>query len=121
TIRNDLGGRPRLGRSPRAFGHFPKGGTERSLTRLEFWAISRVDSNRFSHTQYVNRNNITCLSHCAHPNFISSGLACAKLMQRGLGVSTFPWGCATDAREKESPLSILRPEGREPASYPGLR
>ncbi|PKI38894.1 hypothetical protein CRG98_040711 [Punica granatum] len=29
-------------------------------------------------------------------------------------------GRATDAREKESPLAILRPEGRGPASYPGL-
>ncbi|PKI55780.1 hypothetical protein CRG98_023825 [Punica granatum] len=29
-------------------------------------------------------------------------------------------GRATDAREKESPLTILRPEGRGPASYPGL-
>ncbi|PKI46857.1 hypothetical protein CRG98_032753 [Punica granatum] len=27
---------------------------------------------------------------CAHPNFISSGHACAMPMQRGLGVSTFP-------------------------------
>ncbi|PKI63391.1 hypothetical protein CRG98_016219 [Punica granatum] len=26
-----------------------------------------------------------------------------------------------DAREKESPLAVLRPEGRGPASYPGLR
>ncbi|PKI48969.1 hypothetical protein CRG98_030636 [Punica granatum] len=30
---------------------------------------------------------------------------------RGLGVSTFLWGCVTDTREKESPLIILRPEG----------
>ncbi|PKI64479.1 hypothetical protein CRG98_015127 [Punica granatum] len=29
-------------------------------------------------------------------------------------------GRATDAREKESPLAILRLEGRGPASYPGL-
>ncbi|PKI42560.1 hypothetical protein CRG98_037048, partial [Punica granatum] len=28
---------------------------------------------------------------CAHPNLISSGHACAMPMQRGLGVSTFPW------------------------------
>ncbi|OWM78293.1 hypothetical protein CDL15_Pgr028286 [Punica granatum] len=27
---------------------------------------------------------------CAHPNFISSGHACARLSKRGLGVSTFP-------------------------------
>ncbi|PKI51082.1 hypothetical protein CRG98_028511 [Punica granatum] len=31
---------------------------------------------------------------------------------RGLGVSTFPWGHVTDTREKESPLIILRPEGK---------
>ncbi|PKI47639.1 hypothetical protein CRG98_031925 [Punica granatum] len=30
-------------------------------------------------------------------------------------------GSATDAREKESPLAILRLEGRGPASYPGLK
>ncbi|PKI41448.1 hypothetical protein CRG98_038164 [Punica granatum] len=30
------------------------------------------------------------------------------------------WGRATDAREKELPLAILQPEGRGPASYPGL-
>ncbi|OWM83116.1 hypothetical protein CDL15_Pgr011798 [Punica granatum] len=36
------------------------------------------------------------------------------------------WECphsrerATDTREKESPPAILRPEGRGPASYPGL-
>ncbi|PKI73052.1 hypothetical protein CRG98_006547 [Punica granatum] len=40
---------------------------------------------------------------------------------RGLGVSTFPWGCVTDTREKESPLIVLRPEGRGRISYPGSR
>ncbi|PKI49289.1 hypothetical protein CRG98_030332 [Punica granatum] len=40
---------------------------------------------------------------------ISSGHACAKPTQRGLGVSTFPWGCATDTREKESPLTVYDP------------
>ncbi|PKI34189.1 hypothetical protein CRG98_045422 [Punica granatum] len=40
---------------------------------------------------------------------------------RGLGVSTFPWGCVTDTREKESPLIILRPESREQIIYPGSR
>ncbi|PKI57279.1 hypothetical protein CRG98_022318 [Punica granatum] len=29
-------------------------------------------------------------------------------------------GCVTDTCEKESPLIILRPEGRRPISYPGL-
>ncbi|PKI55825.1 hypothetical protein CRG98_023790 [Punica granatum] len=33
-------------------------------------------------------------------------------MQRGLGVSTFPWGRATDAREKESPLTVYDPRSR---------
>ncbi|PKI70804.1 hypothetical protein CRG98_008799 [Punica granatum] len=37
---------------------------------------------------------------------------------RGLGVSIFPWGRMTDTREKESPLIILRPEGRGQISYP---
>ncbi|OWM63471.1 hypothetical protein CDL15_Pgr010119 [Punica granatum] len=45
----------------------------------------------------------------SHPNFISSGHACARLSKRGLGVSTFPWGCATDTREKESPLTVYDP------------
>ncbi|PKI39698.1 hypothetical protein CRG98_039911 [Punica granatum] len=39
---------------------------------------------------------------------ISSGHTCAKPMQRGLGVSTFP-GTQTDAREKESPLTVYDP------------
>ncbi|PKI59366.1 hypothetical protein CRG98_020234 [Punica granatum] len=43
------------------------------------------------------------------------------LKSRGLGVSTFPWGRVTDTREKESPLIILRPEGRGRISYPGSR
>ncbi|PKI64871.1 hypothetical protein CRG98_014738 [Punica granatum] len=30
------------------------------------------------------------------------------------------WGCVTDTSEKESPLIILRLEGRGPISYPGL-
>ncbi|PKI33407.1 hypothetical protein CRG98_046204 [Punica granatum] len=56
---------------------------------------------------------------CAHPNFISSGYACARLCNAA-------WECppsrgrATGAREKELPLAILRPEGRGLASYPGL-
>ncbi|PKI78875.1 hypothetical protein CRG98_000736 [Punica granatum] len=55
----------------------------------------------------------------AHPNFISSGHACASLCNAA-------WECppsqgrVTDAREKESPPAILRLEGRGPASYPGL-
>ncbi|PKI51019.1 hypothetical protein CRG98_028591 [Punica granatum] len=40
---------------------------------------------------------------------------------RGLGVSTFPWGRVTDTCEKESPLIILRPEGRGRISYPGSK
>ncbi|OWM65114.1 hypothetical protein CDL15_Pgr027184 [Punica granatum] len=51
----------------------------------------------------------TADQHCAHPNLISSGHACTKPMQRRLGVSTFPWGCATDTREKESPLTVYDP------------
>ncbi|PKI58578.1 hypothetical protein CRG98_021041 [Punica granatum] len=56
---------------------------------------------------------------CAHPYFISSRHVCARLCNAA-------WECtpsrgrATNAREKESPLAILRPEGRGPASYPGL-
>ncbi|PKI51803.1 hypothetical protein CRG98_027803 [Punica granatum] len=46
---------------------------------------------------------------CAHPNFISSGYGCAKPMERGLGVSTFPWGRMADARENESPLTVYDP------------
>ncbi|PKI49594.1 hypothetical protein CRG98_030017 [Punica granatum] len=41
---------------------------------------------------------------CAHPYFISSGHACAKPMQRHLGVSTFP-----GTREKQSPLTVYDP------------
>ncbi|PKI55254.1 hypothetical protein CRG98_024354 [Punica granatum] len=48
-------------------------------------------------------------AHCAHPNFILSGHACAKPMQCGLGVSTFPWGGTVDAREKESPFTVHDP------------
>ncbi|PKI65189.1 hypothetical protein CRG98_014419 [Punica granatum] len=33
---------------------------------------------------------LTNLVSCAHPNLISSGHACAKPMQHGSGVSTFP-------------------------------
>ncbi|PKI56845.1 hypothetical protein CRG98_022803 [Punica granatum] len=43
-----------------------------------------------------------------------------RVLSHGFGVSTFPWGCVTDTREKESPLAILRSEGRGPTSYPGL-
>ncbi|PKI68227.1 hypothetical protein CRG98_011363 [Punica granatum] len=37
-----------------------------------------------------------------------------------LGVSTFTWGCVTDMREKESPPTYLRPEGRGHVSCPRL-
>ncbi|PKI38216.1 hypothetical protein CRG98_041386 [Punica granatum] len=40
-------------------------------------------------------------------------------MQRGLGCPPSR-GRATNAREKESSLAILRPEGRGPPSYPVL-
>ncbi|PKI79037.1 hypothetical protein CRG98_000580 [Punica granatum] len=43
------------------------------------------------------------------------------LKSRGLtDCSTFPWGRVTDTHEKESPLIILRPEGRGRISYPSL-
>ncbi|PKI67601.1 hypothetical protein CRG98_012024 [Punica granatum] len=51
---------------------------------------------------------------------LSSGPACARPETRGLGVSTFPWGRVMDTLEKESPLIILRPEGRGRICYPGL-
>ncbi|PKI75993.1 hypothetical protein CRG98_003651 [Punica granatum] len=57
---------------------------------------------------------------CAHSNFIFVG---ARVRAPKCDAA---WECppsrgrATDAREKESPLAILRPEGRGPASYPGL-
>ncbi|PKI56414.1 hypothetical protein CRG98_023152, partial [Punica granatum] len=50
-----------------------------------------------------------CYSVCAHPNFVSSGHACVRLMQLG-------WECppsqgrATDAREKVSPLPVYDPK-----------
>ncbi|PKI56494.1 hypothetical protein CRG98_023132 [Punica granatum] len=42
------------------------------------------------------------------------------VLSHDLGVSTFPWGCVTDIREKKSPFAILRPKNRWPTSYPGL-
>ncbi|OWM67802.1 hypothetical protein CDL15_Pgr010740 [Punica granatum] len=56
---------------------------------------------------------------CAHPNFISSGHACARLCNAAWKCPPSR-GCATDARGKESPLAILLPEGRGPTNYPGL-
>ncbi|PKI31004.1 hypothetical protein CRG98_048605, partial [Punica granatum] len=55
----------------------------------------------------------------AHPNFVSSGHACACLCNVAWWCPPSR-GCVTDAREKELPLAILRPEGRGPASYSGL-
>ncbi|PKI66971.1 hypothetical protein CRG98_012636 [Punica granatum] len=37
---------------------------------------------------------------------LDEGHACAKPMQRGLGVSTFPWRRTADAHEKESSLTV---------------
>ncbi|PKI74230.1 hypothetical protein CRG98_005351 [Punica granatum] len=51
---------------------------------------------------------------------LSSGPACA-LLDRLAWECPPSWGCVTDSREKESPLIILRSEGRGPISYPSLR
>ncbi|PKI50884.1 hypothetical protein CRG98_028712 [Punica granatum] len=50
---------------------------------------------------------------------LSSGLACARLA-RAAWECLPSGGCVTDTREKESPLTILRPEDRGRISYPGL-
>ncbi|PKI73586.1 hypothetical protein CRG98_006034 [Punica granatum] len=47
-------------------------------------------------------------------------MARMRALSHCLGVSTFPWGCMTDMRERESPLAILRSEDQGPASYPDL-
>ncbi|PKI70077.1 hypothetical protein CRG98_009540 [Punica granatum] len=65
----------------------------------------------------VSVNNSRCRG--ANPNFVSSGHACARLCNAAWE-SPPSRGGATDAREKESLLAILRPEGRGPASYLGL-
>ncbi|PKI67273.1 hypothetical protein CRG98_012345 [Punica granatum] len=44
-----------------------------------------------------------------------------RALSHGLGVSTFPWGRVTETLEKKSPLAILQPKDRGPASYPCLR
>ncbi|PKI71841.1 hypothetical protein CRG98_007780 [Punica granatum] len=49
---------------------------------------------------------------CA-PEFNLVGARKCAPMQRGLGVSTFPWGSATDAHEKESPLTVYDPKDKE--------
>ncbi|PKI40460.1 hypothetical protein CRG98_039152 [Punica granatum] len=60
--------------------------------------------------------------NCTNPNVDSRrGPHRALLDRPAWGVSTFPWGCVTDTREKESSLIILRPEGRGSISYPGSR
>ncbi|PKI37780.1 hypothetical protein CRG98_041830 [Punica granatum] len=67
---------------------------------------------RYEQLNFTDEKRLKALCHgqcCAHPNLISSGHACAKPIQRGLGVPTFPWGCATDTREKESPLTVYDP------------
>ncbi|PKI41859.1 hypothetical protein CRG98_037729 [Punica granatum] len=51
---------------------------------------------------------------------VGARIACFWIVRLGR-LSTFPWECVTDTREKESPLIILRPEGRERISYPGSR
>ncbi|PKI53626.1 hypothetical protein CRG98_025994 [Punica granatum] len=51
---------------------------------------------------------------------LSSGPASRAFGSRCLGASTFPWERVTDTRVKESPLIILRSEGRGRISYPGL-
>ncbi|PKI53386.1 hypothetical protein CRG98_026226 [Punica granatum] len=59
---------------------------------------------------------------CTDPNVDSRrGPHAHDLKSRGLGLSTFPWECVTDTREKESPLIFLRPEGRGRISYPRSR
>ncbi|PKI71118.1 hypothetical protein CRG98_008486 [Punica granatum] len=59
---------------------------------------------------------------CTDPNVDSRrGPHARDLKSRGLRVSTFPWGRVMDTCDKESPLIILRPEGRERISYPGSR
>ncbi|PKI38397.1 hypothetical protein CRG98_041212 [Punica granatum] len=69
---------------------------------------------------FLAKNNINLRAATgAHPNFVSSGYACARLCNAAWEYPPSR-GRATDAREKESPLAILRPEGRGPASYPGL-
>ncbi|PKI34307.1 hypothetical protein CRG98_045305 [Punica granatum] len=50
---------------------------------------------------------------CAHPNFVSSGHALPRFCNAAWECPPFR-GRATDAREKESSLTILRPEGRGP-------
>ncbi|PKI69329.1 hypothetical protein CRG98_010263 [Punica granatum] len=50
---------------------------------------------------------------CTDPMWTLVGARMRAFGSRGLGVSTFP-GCVMDTRENESPLTILRPEGRWP-------
>ncbi|PKI61625.1 hypothetical protein CRG98_018000 [Punica granatum] len=44
----------------------------------------------------------------------------SKYVPSGVTKLYLPGGCVTSTREKESPLIILRSEGRGPISYPGL-